>query len=62
MKKSVKKLSLNKEVVVNLDKAGMANLKGGFTYSLSTGARCKLSKSLDAKNLIECGFNVGINE
>jgi natural product precursor len=56
MKKSKKKLSLNKEVVANLDKEDLANIKGGFTYSLSTGYRCKVSKSLDAKNPLECGY------
>ena len=52
----MKKLTLKKETIVALDKAGMANVKGGFTYSLSGGERCKYSKSLGAKNPEECGF------
>jgi natural product precursor len=36
-----KKLSLNKETVATLDKSQMMSVKGGFTYSLSTGDRCQ---------------------
>ncbi|MFN8844566.1 MAG: TIGR04149 family rSAM-modified RiPP [Chryseotalea sp.] len=50
-----KKINLKKETIVSLDSSEMANIKGGLTYSLSTGWRCKLSQSLDAKNNYECG-------
>ncbi len=38
-----KKLSLNKETITSLEKNQMANVKGGITYSLSWGERCKKS-------------------
>lgn len=41
-----KKLSLNKETLVSLDKSEMMNVKGGFTYSLSTGKACQKSKAM----------------
>ncbi|RZJ23681.1 MAG: rSAM-modified peptide [Acinetobacter sp.] len=46
MKKIEKKLSLNKKTIAVLDNKEMANLKGGFTYSLSTGNVCRLSNAL----------------
>jgi natural product precursor len=55
MKKLNRKLTLKKETIVSLDKSEMASVKGGFTYSLSTGARCKSSKSAGASNPFECG-------
>lgn len=45
MKKITKKLSLNKETLASLDKSQMMGLKGGFTYSLSTGDRCQKSNA-----------------
>jgi natural product precursor len=41
MKKITKKLTLNKETISALDKTQMLSVKGGFTYSLSTGDRCQ---------------------
>ncbi len=41
-----KKLSLNKETLSSLDKSEMMNVKGGFTYSLSTGWRCEKSQRM----------------
>lgn len=41
-----KKLTLNKETITSLDKNQMANVKGGFTYSLSTGEACNKSKAM----------------
>jgi len=41
MKKITKKLSLNKETLATLDNAEMRSIKGGITYSLSTGAVCQ---------------------
>lgn len=40
------KLSLNKETLSSLDKSEMMNVKGGITYSLSTGWRCQKSKDM----------------
>jgi natural product precursor len=45
MKKVVKRLTLNKEAFASLDKSEMINVKGGFTYSLSTGQSCQMSKA-----------------
>lgn len=42
------KLTLNKKTVSKLNEAEMQDLKGGFTYSLSGGARCQWS---DANSL-----------
>jgi natural product precursor len=39
MKKLNIKLSLNKETIAVLNKAEMSSVKGGFTWSLSTGDR-----------------------
>jgi natural product precursor len=50
-----RKLSLKKETVASLDKSDMANVKGGFTYSLSTGRTCQYSKSLGAVDAYQCG-------
>ncbi|MFN7337175.1 MAG: class I lanthipeptide [Cyclobacteriaceae bacterium] len=41
-----KKLSLNKETITSLDKNQMMDVKGGFTYSLSTGWRCQKSQKM----------------
>ena len=49
------KLKLNKKTVTSLTKTEMDNVKGGFTYSLSLGSRCKNSKSLGAGSQFECG-------
>ena len=46
MKKLNKKLTLNKETIASLNDAQMGAVNGGFTYSLSTGARCKKSNGL----------------
>jgi natural product precursor len=44
MKKLTKKLTLNKQTMAALDKSEMQHVKGGFTYSLSTGDSCKMSQ------------------
>lgn len=38
------KLKFNKETVANLTGNEMKDVKGGFTYGLSGGARCQWSK------------------
>ncbi|MBC8080743.1 MAG: rSAM-modified peptide [Gorillibacterium sp.] len=55
MKKLTNKLQLSKETLANLDDKQMAAVKGGFTYSLSTGA-CAVSKALGAGNAYACGY------
>lgn len=55
MKKLETKLVLNKHTVASLNNNEMSSVKGGFTYSLSLGYRCKNSKSLDAATQFECG-------
>ena len=49
------KLSLNKQKISQLSEVEASNVKGGFTYSLSLGAVCKLSIGLGASNAYECG-------
>lgn len=51
----MKKLNLNKETIAALDNKTMSEVKGGFTYSLSTGARCNISKKYGADNPYDCG-------
>ena len=51
----MKKLNLNKETIAALDSKMMSEIKGGFTYSLSTGARCQASKARGASNPYDCG-------
>ncbi|GAF05886.1 class I lanthipeptide [Saccharicrinis fermentans] len=51
----MKKLNLNKETIAVLDNSAMSEVKGGFTYSLSTGLRCKVSKAHGGGNPYECG-------
>lgn len=51
----MKKLNLNKETIAALDNKTMSEIKGGFTYSLSTGARCHASKARGARNAYDCG-------
>ncbi|RZJ23682.1 MAG: hypothetical protein EON51_02040 [Acinetobacter sp.] len=46
MKKIEKKLTLNKKTIAHLDDDALANVKGGFTYSLSTGYVCMISQAL----------------
>ncbi|MFN8844565.1 MAG: class I lanthipeptide [Chryseotalea sp.] len=58
----MKKLKLKKETIISLDNLEMANIKGGFTYSLSTGERCQESKALTAKNGYDCGLIKKHNE
>ncbi len=41
MKKLNKKLTLNKETIASLNDAQMGAVKGGFTYALSLGHRCR---------------------
>jgi natural product precursor len=57
-----KKLELNKEVIANLDKAEMASLKGGFTYTLSLGKKCIYSKSIGAADPYTCGARMQMDE
>ncbi|WP_044201191.1 class I lanthipeptide [Flammeovirga sp. OC4] len=40
----MKKLKLNKEVLSSLDKSEMSQVKGGFTYIVTLGSRCRQSK------------------
>ncbi|MFN6089866.1 MAG: class I lanthipeptide [Cyclobacteriaceae bacterium] len=49
-----KKLSLNKETLSSLDKSEMMNVKGGITYSLSTGWRCEKSKGMGRSYKAHC--------
>jgi natural product precursor len=59
MKKLANKLKLNMETLAALDDKEMAALKGGFTYSLSTGSNCQGSRQMSAyTNGYECGYNV----
>ena len=44
MKKPNNKLKLNKETVSTLNDEQMKNVKGGFTYILSGGQRCRSVK------------------
>jgi hypothetical protein len=56
MKKITKKLALNKETISTLDKTEMMSLKGGITYSLSTGARCQKSAAVGGNGpTCKCG-------
>ncbi|RBL91142.1 class I lanthipeptide [Chitinophaga flava] len=50
-----KKLSLNKFTVASLDESKSAVIKGGFTYSLSLGQRCRESMAAGATSPYECG-------
>lgn len=52
----MKKLNLNKETIAALDNRTMSEIKGGFTYSLSGGAVCKLSRKSGAQSAYECGL------
>jgi hypothetical protein len=47
--------NLNKSTIAQLNNNDMGQVKGGFTYALSTGALCKQSKALGAGNPYECG-------
>ncbi|MCH5684292.1 class I lanthipeptide [Niabella sp. W65] len=47
-----KKLALNKIHIADL--AAMDQVRGGFTYALSLGWKCKESKAAGADNLNEC--------
>lgn len=49
------KLQLKKNKIANLTNDQMNDVNGGFTYSLSTGQRCKASKALGAGDPYECG-------
>lgn len=51
----MKKLNLNKETIAALDNKTMSEIKGGFTYSLSTGQRCRASKGLGMDDPYKCG-------
>ena len=57
MKKLTTKLTLNKTTVAGLDKQEMAAVKGGFTYSLSWGSRCRHSQAEGAGSAYNCGYN-----
>ena len=59
MKKLTTKLTLSKTTVASLDKQEMAAVKGGITYSLSWGSRCKISQAMTAGSNYECGVMVG---
>jgi hypothetical protein len=50
------KLTLKKETIVALDDAAMSNVKGGFTYSMSMGQTCKVSRQYGAHNAYDCGL------
>lgn len=52
------KLQLKKEKIANLTNEQMGEVNGGFTYSLSTGERCKVSKAVGATNPYDCGVIV----
>lgn len=52
---TAQKLILNKQTIIKLTETEGSNIKGGFTYSLSLGDRCKLSKQRTADNAFECG-------
>ena len=54
----MKKLNLNKETIAALDSKTMSEIKGGFTYSLSTGHRCRASKGLGMNDPYKCGAAV----
>lgn len=49
------KLRLGKQTVYHLSVEEANSVKGGFTYSLSTGAVCQRSHQLTAKNAYDCG-------
>jgi len=58
IKTTMKKLELKKRTVTELSKTQMEKVKGGFTYTLSTGERCKKSKEvLDNGQTCKCGPN-----
>jgi natural product precursor len=59
MKKLANKLKLNMETLAALDDKEMAALKGGFTYSLSTGYMCTDSHARSAGNNFYCGYLQG---
>lgn len=58
MKNRNSKLTLNKETVSALTNNEMSNVKGGFTYGLSLGHRCKNSERLGADSQLDCGVKV----
>lgn len=58
MKKTGKKLSLNKETISALSGEEMSSVKGGFTYSLSLGNRCQNSKELGQSSQFDCGVEI----
>lgn len=49
------KLQLKKDKIANLTNDQMNEVNGGFTYSLSTGQRCRVSKAVGAADAYECG-------
>jgi natural product precursor len=57
MQKLTNKLSLNKKTLVSLDDRKMASVKGGFTYSLSTGEVCRHSRIHSSSSAYECGVD-----
>jgi len=56
MKKLTKKLSLNKQTMASLDKAEMSQVKGGLTYSLSTGNSCQMSQDMSSTYKEACQY------
>ena len=57
MKKLNKKLTLNKETIASLNNEQMGDVKGGFTYALSMGARCRKSNGFGNGNTCKCPTN-----
>ena len=49
------KLQLKKNKIANLTNEQMNDVNGGFTYSLSTGERCRASQAVGAGNPYDCG-------
>lgn len=52
-------LQFKKQRIVTLQAEESAQVQGGFTYSLSLGARCKASKAVGAGNNYDCGLILG---
>jgi len=63
IKTTMKKLELKKRTVTELSKTQMEKVKGGFTYALTTGERCKKSeKMFGGGNSCKCDSLVGSDE
>ncbi len=62
IKLNASKLQFSKEKITELNAYEQRQVNGGFTYSLSWGARCKESQAVKAKDPGACGFIVASSQ